>query len=367
MQPIRPFHLFVKAIILFAVANLLFALVNPPVQKLSLYNSIFPGRLRFPFGGGISSYDLTIDELDAIFAAHIISAEPKPADEFRIIVLGDSSIWGELLSAQETLAEQLDSAGLTCGGQKIRVYNLGYPHPFALKDLIILQRAMQYQPDAILWPITLNTLRTKTPNPFLLTNGEQTIAIIEKYNLDYDIALLQKPEPTLLQKTIVGQRNRLARLFLSQWFGFYWAAGVEPTSHHSKLPPIANDLDDSIAIGGLEPPIRIRTVMLPELLNAGHAIAGDMPILLVNEPIFVATGKNSDLRYNSFYPRWAYDEYMQIINQLAQDNHWHYLNLWNALPNELFLDTPLHLSAAGEAQLARLIIPTLLETVCPSE
>ena len=94
MQPIRPLPVLMKALLLFAAVNLLFAAINPPVQKLSLYNNLFPGRLRFPFGEGITSYDLTIDELDAIFAAHIISAGPKPADEFRVIVLGDSSIWG---------------------------------------------------------------------------------------------------------------------------------------------------------------------------------------------------------------------------------------------------------------------------------
>jgi hypothetical protein len=41
--------------------------------------------------------------------------------------------------------------------------------------------------------------------------------------------------------------------------------------------------------------------------------AGDVPVLLINEPMFISSGQNSDLRYNSFYPRWAYDQYRAML------------------------------------------------------
>lgn len=42
-----------------------------------------------------------------------------------------------------------------------------------------------------------------------------------------------------------------------------------------------------------------------DVLSAAITVAKDVPIVLVNEPIFVADGQNHDVRYNGLYPRWA--------------------------------------------------------------
>ncbi len=86
---------------------------------------------------------------------HIIAAGPKPADEYRVLVIGDSSTWGILLRPEQTLAGQLEKAGLTLCGKTVRVYNLGYPTISLTKDLMVLDYAMRYQPDLIIWPMTL--------------------------------------------------------------------------------------------------------------------------------------------------------------------------------------------------------------------
>ena len=36
-------------------------------------------------------------------------------------------------------------------------------------------------------------------------------------------------------------------------------------------------------------------------------------MLLVNEPMLISNGANSEIRYNFFYPRWAYDEYRSML------------------------------------------------------
>jgi len=73
--------------------NLAFVAVNPAgLGRISLYNSIFPGRPRFPFGEDpAQSYNLSLFNLDAMFAAHAIAAGPKPAGEYRVLVIADSS------------------------------------------------------------------------------------------------------------------------------------------------------------------------------------------------------------------------------------------------------------------------------------
>jgi hypothetical protein len=93
-----------------------------------------------------------------------------------------------------------------------------------------------------------------------------------------------------------------------------------------------------------------------DFLGAGMEIAGDVPILLVNEPIFISQGQNSDLRYNSFYPRWAYDDYRDLLAVETAENGWDYLDLWDSIPADEFTDTPVHLTADGTAMLANLLM-----------
>lgn len=77
--------------------------------------------------------------------------------------------------------------------------------------------------------------------------------------------------------------------------------------------------------------IRLKTV------EAGSDVAGSVPVLVVNEPIFIANGLNSDVRYNDIYPRWAYDQYRAVIAEEAQSAHWLYLDLWNSYHPKILL------------------------------
>ena len=124
--------------------------------KLSLYNVIYPGRPRFPFGEDPQiSYNLTINNLDAMFASHQV-VQPKAADEYRVFLIGDSSVWGILLRPEQTLAGQLNAMDLrACDGRRMVFYNLGYPTLSLDKDLTILKQAVQYQPDQVIWLVTL--------------------------------------------------------------------------------------------------------------------------------------------------------------------------------------------------------------------
>jgi hypothetical protein len=96
-------------------------------------------------------------------------------------------------------------------------------------------------------------------------------------------------------------------------------------------------------------------------LAAGVARADDLPVLIVNEPMFISHGANSDIRYNSFYPRWAYDQYRALLAERAQENGWDYLDLWNSIPPEEFTDTPVHLTPAGSQMLADLLGPEVVQ------
>ena len=123
-------NVILKTLALLVVFLLILVMLNPLVglDKVSLYNFIFPGRLRFPFGEDPQvSYNLTINDLDAMFASHQV-VQPKAADEYRVFLIGDSSVWGILLRPEQTLAGQLNAMGLrACDGRRMVFYNLGYP------------------------------------------------------------------------------------------------------------------------------------------------------------------------------------------------------------------------------------------------
>ena len=364
---VRPFYVVIKALCLFIVINVLYALIAPPIADISIYNTLVPGLERMPFGNSEDPYTLTIDNVDAMFAAHKISAK-KASDEIRVALIGDSSIWGENLLQGHTLAGQWNQLNLQCNGKTVKFYNLGYPHPSVVKDLIFIEKVKDRQPDVILWFVTLNTLMNQYRiNPFLTGNREQALQLMDAYDIPFaPRKTLSEGAGSFYEKTLVGQRSFLARWIKLQTLSLVWlATGTDLHAALSNLETPPTDVRKSPGYRDLEPGTDLRESLLLDAIDAGHVIAGDIPVVLVNEPIFVATGMNSDIRYNDLYPRWAYDQYREIVASQAQASYLTYLDMWNIIPPKYFTDTPLHLNAEGERLFAEQLSPALLSTVCP--
>jgi hypothetical protein len=360
-------YVVIKALCLFVVVNVLYALVAPPIADVSIYNSIVPGLERMPFGNSGDPYTLTIDNADAMFTAHKISAKKTP-DEIRVALIGDSSIWGENLTQDDTLAGQWNQLNLQCHGKSVKFYNLGYPHPSIVKDLIFIEEVKDRHPDAILWFVTLNTLMNQYRiNPFLMGNRERALQLMDVYDIPFaPRKILAAGAGSFYEKTIIGQRSFLARWTKLQAFSLVWlATGTDLHAVPSNLETPPADVRKSPSYRDLEPGAYLHESLLLGAIDAGHAIAGDIPVVLINEPIFIASGMNSDIRYNDLYPRWVYDQYRENVAAQAQASSLTYLDMWNIIPPKYFTDTPLHLNSAGEHLLAEQLSPTLLSTVCP--
>jgi hypothetical protein len=80
-----------------------------------------------------------------------------------------------------------------------------------------------------------------------------------------------------------------------------------------------------------------------------------VPVLLVNEPMLISTGQNSEIRYNFFYPRWAYDAWRADLTARARSNGWPLLDAWDLLPPSEFTNSAIHLTPAGEASFAQAV------------
>ena len=356
----------VKAALLFVALNLLFALFYPMglLGRISFYNVLFPGRQRLPFGENpAQSYNLSLYNLDAMFASLSLNAAPKAPDEYRILVIGDSSVWGTLLRPPETLSGQLNAAGLTCGGRPTRVFNLGYPTLSVTKDLMILQEALQrYQPDRILWLVTLESLprELQLGSPLLANNAARASNLIRTYKL----ALAEGSDPALVvpsfwDRTLVGARRPLADLIRLQLYGTQWGATGIDQVYPAQYDPAQRDLSSDVSFHGRPGPTLDPASLSLDVLTAGVKLSGAVPVTFVNEPILISAGKNSSLRYNFYYPRWAYDQYRTQLADVAQSSAWHYLDLWDAVDQKEFTNSAIHLTPAGEKLFAGKVAQSL--------
>jgi hypothetical protein len=363
-------NVLLKGLALFFILNLAFAAMPAGLGKASLYNHLFTGRDRFPFGEDSSqSYNLSLFDLDAMFASHLIAAGPKPEDEFRVILIGDSSIWGTLQRPEETLAGQLNAAEITaCDGRTVRVYNLGYPTISLTKDLMLLNYVMRYEPDLILWGVTLEAFPVdkQLTTPLVANNASRVSDLITRYGLPFrpdDPALIH---PTLFERTIIGRRRALADLIRLQLYGVLWSATGIDQSYPADFTPAQTNFEADANFHGFQPPVLDKSKLAYEVIDAGISAAGDVPVILFNEPMLISAGKNSDLRYNFFYPRWAYDQWRQSMSDKALENDWHYLDLWDLIPDiSYYTNSAIHLTPAGETILAERLEQAILTQGCP--
>lgn len=358
---IPPFRALLKGLAIAAIISLLLPLalprlggVAPELGQISAYNLLFPGRLRLPFGETPSqAYNLSLYDIPAMFAAHEIS-QPKAGNEFRVLVLGDSSVWGTLLRPGETLPTQLNAQNLAFCDKTAHFYNLGYPTISLTKDLLLLDYAARFQPDAILWLITLEALPLdkQLASPLAANNADRLADLIARYDLPLDPRDPALVHPTYWNRTLPGQRRALADLIRLQLYGVPWAAtGIDqfyPASYH---PPQTDFEEQDDKFHDLRPPLA-ESQLAYSILRAGIENS-PVQVWLVNEPMLVSAGKNSHIRYNFFYPRWAYDAYRLQLADHASRAGWNYLDLWDLLPPEEFTNSAIHLTPAGESLLAK--------------
>jgi hypothetical protein len=348
-----------KGTLLFTLCNLVFAAIYPmsTLGNVSLYNSVLQGRTRLPYGESAAWNSVRVMNLNALFASHVIQ-QPKRENEFRVLLFGDSNTWGWLLAHDATLSAAINQQGLTIGERQVVAYNLGYPELSLTKDLLLLSAAMQYQPDLIIWLVTLDSfqLNVQLSTALVRNHPQQIRRLIETYDLNSNPNAADWVEPNFWQRTIIGQRRNLADLLRLQTYGFAWSA-TEVDQLIGDYTLRQSDFEADMSWSEYAEPVELTEADLAfDVLAAGVAVSGDVPILIVNEPIYISDGTNSDIRYNSFYPQWAYDQYRVLLADIASANGWHYLDGWDALAPDEFTDTPVHLTPEGTRQFSQMFI-----------
>ncbi|MEM6284682.1 MAG: hypothetical protein AAF787_21010 [Chloroflexota bacterium] len=351
----------VKAVALFAVCN--FATILLPdalLSTASVYNTLVPGRERFPFSNASQSdNNVTISNLDVLFGSHIIYSAARDDDEYRVFLLGDSAMWGFNLVAADQYATHINAQNpATPDEQPVRVYNLAYPGTSAAKDLLILEYAMRYSPDLVIWMVTPTGLTHEEQISHDITRSNPNFArtVFDNYRLDLEPDYITT---TLWERTLYGQREQLFRLLRLQLYAGTWAGIGFDHRIPDTYPTPTNDFDDDLRWRDRDPGHNLLDQWDMDVVRAVmNRTSPDM--ILINEPVYRADGENSDLHYNSYLPRWVNDTYRETMAALATENDWTYYDWWDAVPPSEFID-PLHVKPDGAQQVSDMLLDVILE------
>ncbi|MEP7289262.1 MAG: hypothetical protein ABI947_26215 [Chloroflexota bacterium] len=333
-----------KAVLCLLICDALFIVLRPldRLMPLSLFGSLLPYRTRI----AIPERDVTgqLVPLETLLNAHIIS-RPKAANEYRVIILGDSGIngWGNRDS--ETINAYLEAAGKTLGGKTIRAYNLAALGPSVSRDLVIADAALAYQPDLIVWFVTLQSFHDATPDRLLEFNQPRLTRLTQQFKLnDVNARTYGHYEAVWWQRSILMQRTTLYRWLSFQAYSLRQGQflGIYPLAQTDPIPASPVIAIDDPAYTPMPNAAWAALTALPQLTHS--------PILIVNEPIMIVKG--SPANYNEFNGREIYDLYRSTFNRTCTDQRLWCMDLWDLLPMSEYTDSPLHRTAQGNAAIA---------------
>jgi hypothetical protein len=354
----------VKALILLLILNIVcLATQFDPVAaltRLNLWWLVGHGRERLIYPSDLSNGQLPVESL---LSTHTLAYTPKAADEYRVIVLGESGIAGWGLHDPDTFVGQLNAQNLTVEGKRLKAYNLAYPSPNVARDVLILDAALTYKPDLVIWFLTPAGLddspeKLGTNIVFFDLKRARLQRISSEHNLStwYDARI---KAPTTLQSVMAIRNQDTIPVWLNTLLYPFTTPDYAIRSRRIGSEPIPAKAQYNSSQAGF----KAMPNQTWQFLNVGRDIAtqAGADVLFVNEPMLIGTGPNSEINYNMEYERALYDTYHQTLTTYATQNKFAFADLWDVIPKELFTDTPLHADAAGYAALVKTITPYLVQ------
>src|SRR5258706_1551827 len=337
-----------KALILIVIANVLYLLIQPmdKLRSYSVFGHIFPYRERL----AVPDLDMRpqMISLETLFQSHVISL-PKAPDEYRVVVMGDSGAngWGNADTA--TISAYLNSAALTLKDRKLRVYNLAHVGTSAMRDLLIGDTALDYQPDLFVWFVTLQAFQNiQSVGGLFEANEQRFTRLTARFGLDdVNAQAYGHYEDTWWQHTLLFERADIYR-----WLAFQTYALRQPAYKSVNQKVLQQAIPTQPVLSADDPVLTPMPNATWKALTAMSSLSS-VPVLIVNEPILVVPGNTSN--YDEWIGRALYDKYRTTFQGFCNENHLWCLDLWNSLPPTDYSDMPLHHTDQGNALIASLV------------
>jgi hypothetical protein len=334
-----------KVLVLFVIFNWLFGVfhVANEIEKISIYGTLAPYRTRL------------IDQAEAgnefaplpiLLRSHEIS-RPKAPNEFRIVTLGNSGILGAGNSNDSTIASLMTASGQSIDGKQIRAYNLAHPEGSVTRDLLIGTASLDYQPDLIVWFVSMGDLRSDNLNPLIEVNSPLMTSLTERFGFTHLAAQTYgHVADTWWENSFLAQRSNL---YL--WLKFQTYLAI----HRFDFKEVRTGIiqNSSIPDTPLQAPNDPVYFPMPtptwDTLTVLKQVA-TVPILFVNQPMYADT--QHPINYNVEFSRTAYDSFRQSFAVFCQDHQLWCLDIWDVVPNDLYTDSDFHRNREGNAIVA---------------
>jgi hypothetical protein len=337
------------------VSALLLLLITAPAA--------YGARLCLPpvFDGGQRLHGLDpvkVLWLDPLLRQHELCWRDVP-DEVRIVVLGNSAIYGFPLPVEQSFAARAN-ARFDAEGTPAHLFNTAWVFTYFLKDAVILDRVLAYRPDVIVYAVTLADMAHMAPPPFpplvdfLRDNADavEAMAAAQPPGLADPLdRVAQRLDPLPSWQAVRDRQDNIANYLrsalrqqaraLAATFGAPPALPQPKTLGHRGYDCAKVETQDAMLYPDWQ------TWNLLSELAAIRARSGQA-VLVVNWPV---AHEPKDDCYN---PRYT-------AARLAEFNAWMaaettrldlpYLDLGDLLPPREFLDS-LHVSPAGHQLIA---------------
>ncbi len=285
---------------------------------------------------------------------------PQRPGELRVVLAGNSSIFGFPLPVEETFGYLLNQ-DFARRDVPAHLFNVGFVTTYQLKDALIIHEAMRYQPDVIVYPITLADFLHFAPS--VNASDQQFFGL----NRDALAGLVAHPLPGLggplayyglaiaslapaqiyfarLQESGVLLRDavQIHARSVARHFGVSLPAEPVPTLARQTSYDCPTRRDEFAYLYRDWKTWNI----LAYLEDLQHTRG--VEVMVVNWP--VAHEPIGDC-YDFRYPAADLAEYTVWLREETAARGLRYLDLLDLLPADAFLDS-IHISAAGHRQIA---------------
>jgi hypothetical protein len=284
---------------------------------------------------------------------------PRAPDEKRIAVIGSSAVYGFPLPAEQTFSGVLNRH-LAARDPPAHVFNLAFVNPYQVRDAVVIDAITDYDPDVIVYPMTLAEFRHQAPMPFpsvdrffLLNRGAVTTLAanppggLEEAFANYDRWLREhaarySPADQLRELGLFARMiSRETAQSISAWL-------------NAPTPPFQPKVDQRQTVydcATTEWNVASnfgdwKQWNILAYLESVHRTRG-IAVLVVHWPI---SHDPIDVCYSVRYTNAAVADFVAWLRQETARRGLAYLDLHDFVPNELFIDS-VHLRAEGHARV----------------
>jgi hypothetical protein len=293
---------------------------------------------------------------------HVAQAHPETQ---RAVLIGSSAVLGFPLPVEQTLSGRLNER-LAASGLPGHVFNLGWVNPYQLRDAVILRAALDYDPDLIIYPLSLDEFTHAAPiffpslTPFFYSND---IALHELY----------RARPPGLVEPLDRYEEWYSRLgrMSGEWARLQDLGALARAAAHANADVLAHWVDPTLppptfTTRGREQRYDCEKTMKQEASHYKDWQSWNIlaylqqvheeyriPVIVVNWP---EAHEPVDTCYNFRHSVAAVEEFSRFLQTECEARGLGYVNLHELLPAELFYDSR-HPTAEGHRRIAEQLAP----------